>query len=82
MIMGPKFNYDDIVRVKANARAELRPGERAWIVSVFEQRPKGSYFDRFPEGVVYSIEFEDGSSTEVHEDELELEAAALHPKAP
>jgi hypothetical protein len=42
-------------------------GERAWIVSVFEQRPKDSYFDKFPEGVVYSIEFEDGSSTEAHE---------------
>ncbi len=72
-LMKAKFNYDDVIRVKAIARAEARPGERAWIVGVFEKRPEGDYFDRFPMGVVYSIEFEDGSSTEAHEDELQLD---------
>ena len=31
----------------------------------------GPYFDQFPPGVVYSIEFEDGASIEVHGDRLE-----------
>ena len=71
--MKPKFNYDDIVCVQLSAAAEIRPGERAWIVGVFEERPAGEYFERFPPGVIYSIEFEDGSSTEAHEDNLQLE---------
>jgi hypothetical protein len=80
--MKAKFNYDDIVRVKASARTEARPGERAWIVGVFEKRPAGGYFDRFSPGVVYSIEFEDGSSTEAHEDELRLDEASGIRRAP
>lgn len=66
-----KFTYDDIVNVISSAPAELRPGARAWIVGVFEDRP-GKYFESFPPGIVYSIEFEDGSSLEVHESLLEL----------
>jgi hypothetical protein len=64
-----KFTYNDIVRVKPDSERTLRRG-RAWIVGIFEDRP-GPYFDRFPEGVVYTIEFEDGSSIEVHEANLE-----------
>jgi hypothetical protein len=30
----------------------------------------GSYFDRFPDGVVYNIEFEDGEAVLIHEDLL------------
>lgn len=71
--MQPKFDYNDIVRVRAGLSADLRPGNRAWIVGVFESR-RGSYFEKFPPGVVYTIEFEDGSSTEVHESDLELDA--------
>lgn len=70
--MKAKFNYDDIVHVRAGAAISTRINERAWIVGVFEERPEGGYFDRFPPGIVYSIEFEDGSSSEVHEDDLEL----------
>lgn len=66
-----KFTYDDIVRVIATVPKRLRPGERAWVVGVFEDRP-GKYFYAFPEGVVYSIEFEDGTSVDVHESDLEL----------
>ena len=65
-----KFTYDDIVKVAAHAPDALRPGKRAWIVGVFEDRP-GSYFEKFPLGTVYSIEFEDGSSLEIHESNLE-----------
>jgi hypothetical protein len=67
----PKFTYDDIVKVLDTAPSELRPGERAWVVGVFETRP-GKYFDVFPEGVVYSIEFEDGTAIEIHESNLKL----------
>ena len=65
-----KLTYNDIVKVVENAAEDLRPGSRAWIVGVFENRP-GSYFDKFPPGVVYTIEFEDGSSLEIHEVNLE-----------
>ena len=65
-----KFTYDDIVKVLADAPSDQRPGERAWVVGVFEDRP-GKYFGAFPPGIVYSIEFEDGSSIQVHESMLE-----------
>lgn len=68
-----KFTYDDIVKVAVSAPDEYRPGQRAWIVGVFEDR-QGEYFERFPPGTIYSIEFEDGSSIEVHESSLELES--------
>jgi hypothetical protein len=61
-----KFDYGDVVRVVGDAPAHLGPGQKAWIVGVFGDRP-GKYFDQFPEGIVYSIEYEDGSSLEVHE---------------
>ncbi|MDP3669273.1 MAG: hypothetical protein Q8R69_06250 [Telluria sp.] len=70
MIM-PKFSYNDIVRVRLEAPPELRR-DRGWIVGIFEDRP-GPYFDKFPKGVVYTIEFEDGTSDEVHEDDLEAD---------
>ena len=65
-----KFTYDDMVKVVAHAPEALRPGKQAWIVGVFDDRP-GSYFDKFSSGTVYSIEFEDGSSLEIHESDLE-----------
>jgi hypothetical protein len=68
--MKPKFNHGDPVQVRAEANGEFRPGAEAWIVGVFAARP-GPYFDKFPEGVVYTIEFEDGSSLEIHEKDLE-----------
>lgn len=75
MSVKPKFDYNDIVRAVPGVSAELRPGKRAWIVAIHDEtlsgnQRKGSYFDKFPPGVVYTIEFEDGSSTEAHEDDL------------
>jgi len=71
----PKFTYNDVVRVTQDAVGGPRR-DRAWIVGIFEDRP-GPYFDKFPEGVVYTIEFEDGTSGEVHENSLEAD----HPAA-
>ncbi|MFI3221185.1 MAG: hypothetical protein QX189_19035 [Methylococcales bacterium] len=68
--MKPLFNYDDIVKVREDADSTLRPNAKAWIVGVFETR-LGNFFDRFPEGIVYSIEFEDGYSIEIHETDLQ-----------
>ena len=62
-----KFTYNDIVRVRPGSAATPRR-DRAWVVGIFE---KHLYFDKFPEGDFYTIEFEDGTSIEVHEDELE-----------
>ena len=67
--MNTKFDYNDIVLVGPNASPDLRPGARGWVVGIFEKRP-GPYFAKFPEGVVYSIEFEDGVSVEIHETDL------------
>jgi hypothetical protein len=68
-----KFTYSDIVMVRKNVPAKFRPGARAWVIAVFDSRDKrpGKYFDAFPEGPVYTVEFEDGSTEEVHEDNLE-----------
>lgn len=70
--MKPKYSYDDVVRIRSTTNAVTRFGERAWIVGIFTTRPVGDYFGNFPPGIVYSVEFEDGSSTEVHEDDLDL----------
>jgi hypothetical protein len=65
----PKFSYNDIVRIKRDGQPGLRH-DRASVVGIFEE-PMGAYFDRFPRGVVYTIEFEDGASTEAAESTLE-----------
>ena len=67
----PKFTYDDIVRVCANSSTKLASPKKAWVVSVIE-KSLGSHFDQFPPGVVYTVEFEDGSATDVHESDLEI----------
>lgn len=70
--MSAKYDYDDIVTLSPCAGISSRVGEKCWIVGVFEKRPKGDYMDKFPDGVVYTVEFEDGNSVEVHEDNLLL----------
>lgn len=66
----PTFNYDDIVKATHTAPTSARPSRKAWIVGIFEIR-HGDFLKRFPDGVVYTIEFEDGTSTEVEEIHLE-----------
>ncbi|OOG49137.1 hypothetical protein B0E50_06990 [Rhodanobacter sp. C01] len=63
-----KFTYDDIVWASEASNPQV-PRRKAWIVGIFESRP-GPYFDQFPPGPVYTVEFEDGSSTEIHEADL------------
>ncbi|MBU9580589.1 hypothetical protein KTE26_19310 [Ralstonia mannitolilytica] len=65
-----KFDYNDIVRAISSVASEYRPGALAWIVGVYENQTD-AWLKRFPPGVVYIIEFEDGSSIEIHESLLE-----------
>lgn len=67
----PLFNYDDRVRVIHGASSHLRPGSDAWVVGIFEERPLGAYFADFPDGVIYTIDFDDGQAADVHEGQLE-----------
>ena len=67
-----KFDYDDVVRIGERAPPDLRPGASAWVIAIFPDRSArpGSRFDVFPDGAVYTVEYEDGSTAEVHEDDL------------
>lgn len=67
-----KFTYDDIVRIAEAADESLRPGSIGWVVGIFEERPTGEHFSRFPPGVVYTVEYEDGAANEIHESWLEV----------
>ncbi len=67
-----KFTYDSSVLVRKDAPDHLRPGQKASVFGVFlPQDRKGSYFDQFAPGVVYSIEYGDGEAADIHEDFLE-----------
>ena len=68
-----KFSYDDIVKIKPEAKVAAKRDERAWIVAVIEDRQRFP-LDQFPPGTVYSVEFEDGTAVDVHENDLELAA--------
>ena len=74
----PKFTYDDIVLIQKASGLPGRIGARAWVIAVFPERSSrpGSAFDRFPDGPIYTVEFEDGSSAEMHEDWLAREAGS------
>lgn len=66
------FNFNDTVRVKASAPAELRPAALASVVMIHEGRGRvGEYFEQFPDGVIYTVEFEDGHAVDLHEQFLE-----------
>lgn len=67
----PKFDYDDIVTAISTAPKCTRSGSKAWVVGVLEV-PQGKLLSVFPKGVVYTIEFEDGTSIEIEEGHLEL----------
>lgn len=63
------FTWGDIVIISDAAPAEWRPGAIAWVVGVFECSETHPVGD-FPPGMVYLVEFEDGSATEVTEQVL------------
>lgn len=64
-----RFDYDDVVRVSEGLTSEK--GRKGWVIAVFadDDRP-GDGFSHFAPGVVYTIEFEDGVTKEVHEKKL------------
>jgi len=67
----PKFTWGDSVQIAEGAPANVRPGSPAAVVGISEQHQRrGSHLQEFPTGVVYTVEFEDGSDAEVHEDHL------------
>ena len=52
----------------------LQPGAAVYVVGVHEGDGRsGTYFDRFPDGVVYTIEYEGGAAAEIHESDLTAE---------
>ena len=66
-----KFTYDDIVKIISTAPVKDKHDAKAWVVGIFNTQ-LGGYFDKFPEGIVYMIEFEDGSTANIHETNLVL----------
>lgn len=65
-----KFGFDDVVRVSGGVPAK-RIGAKAWIVGITQADERfGSYYDRFPPGTIYTVEFEDGDSLDVVEMDL------------
>ncbi len=84
-MMQSKYNYGDVVSVKrsvtfwlnvpGNRIAGPRVGERASVYAITNERLVGRQ-SKFPSGVIYSVEFENGDAIEVHEDDLELVLAA------
>jgi len=68
-----KFTWGDSVLIAEDAPANARPGSPAGIVGISEKHNRhGSYLQDFPDGVVYTVEFEDGEDAEVHEDHIVL----------
>ena len=66
-----KFKWGDSVLIAKDSPANLRPGSPAEIVGMSEPHQRqGSYLMQFPGGVVYTVEFADGSEAEVHEDHI------------
>lgn len=64
----PVFTWDDTVKVRLSAPPNLRPGNLASVVGIsLQPERKGEYLRQFPYGVVYTIEFEDGSDAQIEE---------------
>jgi hypothetical protein len=68
----PNYDYIDTVCVVSSAPPHLRPGEPASVVGIsLPADRKGKFLEKFPDEVVYTIEFEGGDSIEVQESLLE-----------
>jgi hypothetical protein len=64
-----RFTYDDVVQVLSGAPSNFRPGEKAWIVAILEDRERFP-LNEFPAGTIYTVEFKDGSAINIHSDYL------------
>lgn len=66
------FTYDDVVRVTVDAKEDMRPGAKAWVIGITTpSQRQGEHFQQFPPGIVYSVEFEGGDAIDIHESMLE-----------
>jgi len=63
------LTYDDLARVKVDAPAHLRPGQRCSVIAVIPdaERRRFPSLELLPSGTVYFVEFEDGDALDVHE---------------
>jgi hypothetical protein len=67
-----KFTWNDTVQIKQSAPAQYCRGEPASVVGIsLKSDRRGAFLEAFPEGIVYTIEFEGGSSVEIHESFVE-----------
>jgi hypothetical protein len=71
-----KFTYNDIVRISADVRHGYGPRRKAWVVGIHDARAEPR-FGIFPAGLVYIVEYEDGTSVTIQEDHLEAWNDAL-----
>ena len=68
-----KFTHNDIVTAIEGNSPELRPGQKAWIVSVRVNNERPDRFvEQYGDGAVHLIEFEDGEAVQAHELQLKL----------
>ena len=65
----PRFTWGDTVRVKPDAPAEMRAGERGDVVAVTEidTQEKADVYDVPVGSTVYQVEFGDGGAVEIGE---------------
>lgn len=71
----PVFTWNDTVKVRLSAPPNLRPSNLASVVGIsLQAERKDEYLRQFPHGVVYTIEFEDGSDAQIEEGLLERSA--------
>jgi hypothetical protein len=67
-----RFTWGDSVRIRLDAPPNYRPGEYAAVVGVVEATFRnGPYFDSFPPGALYTVEYADFSSQDVPEESLQ-----------
>jgi hypothetical protein len=67
-----RFTYGDTVKIHLHAPSKFRPGEPATVVGIsLETERRGDFLALFPQGVVYTIEFEGGDFVEIHESLVE-----------
>ena len=66
------ISFGDVVRISTDAPAKDRPGELGCVVAISNPTERsGSYLAQFAKGTLYSVEFGDGETIEVHQSLVE-----------
>lgn len=65
-----RFGYDEVVKISSRAEENYRPGSKAWIISIIQDR-ENYPMREFPAGTIYTVEYEDGLALDIHESNLE-----------